>query len=126
MVRDLRNAWADHGLPDGFYDSGVVPMFNTVSGDVFLTNDDYQTAICLDGRLEMWYVLPYGGEGTLGELLAEVNSYTDPDDLEYLARWCYDGGICPACGDPADYCQGHGPSGDPDGYARLRLFGEYV
>jgi hypothetical protein len=26
---------------------------------------------------------------------------------------------CPACGDPADYCQGHGPSGDPRGYALL-------
>jgi len=23
---------------------------------------------------------------------------------------------CPACGDPIDYCQGHGEIGDPDGY----------
>jgi len=24
---------------------------------------------------------------------------------------------CPACGDPHDYCQGHGEIGDPDGRA---------
>ena len=27
--------------------------------------------------------------------------------------------ICPACGDPIDYCQGHGSSGDPVGFAIL-------
>lgn len=26
---------------------------------------------------------------------------------------------CPACGSSMDYCQGHGPSGDPLGYAIL-------
>lgn len=26
---------------------------------------------------------------------------------------------CPACGDPIDYCQGHGPIGDPAGAAIL-------
>ena len=26
---------------------------------------------------------------------------------------------CPACGDPIDYCQGHGETGDPAGYATL-------
>lgn len=26
---------------------------------------------------------------------------------------------CPACGDPIDYCQGHGPIGDPEGHAIL-------
>ena len=28
---------------------------------------------------------------------------------------------CPACGEFIDYCQGHGPMGDPQGYAVLRL-----
>lgn len=27
---------------------------------------------------------------------------------------------CPACGDPIDYCQGHGEIGDPKGYAILQ------
>jgi hypothetical protein len=34
------------------------------------------------------------------------------DDDEYVSS-------CPACGSPIDYCQGHGPSGDPDGFAIL-------
>lgn len=29
-------------------------------------------------------------------------------DVEYFAR-------CPACGEPIDYCQGHGEIGDPVG-----------
>jgi hypothetical protein len=28
---------------------------------------------------------------------------------------CEDTSVCPACGDPFDYCQGHGLIGDPDG-----------
>lgn len=28
--------------------------------------------------------------------------------------------VCPACGDPIDYCQGHGEIGDPEGYAILK------
>lgn len=122
----LLSAWQDHGLPHGFYASGVVPMLNKSSGRVFLTNEDYQVAICVGGTLELWHSLPSGNEGTLEELLAEVNDTTDPDDLEYLSGWCYDQGVCPVCADPADYCQGHGSIGDPDGYARLRLFSEYV
>ena len=34
------------------------------------------------------------------------------NDNEYVSR-------CPACGDIIDYCQGHGPIGDPDGCAVL-------
>ena len=28
---------------------------------------------------------------------------------------------CPACGEPIDYCQGHGEIGDPEGRAALDL-----
>lgn len=28
-------------------------------------------------------------------------------------------GRCPVCGDPYDYCQGHGEIGDPRGFAIL-------
>jgi len=31
---------------------------------------------------------------------------------EYTSR-------CPACGEPIDYCQGHGETGDPAGFATL-------
>jgi hypothetical protein len=27
---------------------------------------------------------------------------------------------CPACGDPIDYCPGHGETGDPAGFAILQ------
>lgn len=32
-----------------------------------------------------------------------------------LENWSH----CPACGDPIDYCQGHGPIADPRGWALL-------
>lgn len=28
---------------------------------------------------------------------------------------------CPVCGDPVDYCPGHGLMGDPSGWLTLRL-----
>ena len=38
----------------------------------------------------------------------------------------FDLGPCPACGDHIDYCQGHGPMGDPQGYAVTRLHDDGV
>ena len=38
------------------------------------------------------------------------------DEAGYLDA---DYGCCPACGDPIDYCQGHGEIGDPAGFAIL-------
>lgn len=34
------------------------------------------------------------------------------DEMTYVSR-------CPACGDPIDFCRGHGEIGDPDGRAIL-------
>jgi hypothetical protein len=34
------------------------------------------------------------------------------DEYEYVSH-------CPACGEPIDYCQGHGLSGDPLGHVIL-------
>lgn len=28
--------------------------------------------------------------------------------------------VCPVCGDPIDYCQGHGPIGDPNGWELMQ------
>lgn len=39
------------------------------------------------------------------------------NEQEYLG----DIPCCPACGIPIDYCQGHGATGDPEGYAILGL-----
>lgn len=35
----------------------------------------------------------------------------------------YGVGTCPACGEPSDYCRGHGPSGDPDGFRAVEAHG---
>ena len=32
---------------------------------------------------------------------------------------------CPACGEPADYCQGHGEIGDPEGFAIVQEWEDY-
>lgn len=83
-VRNLLDAMINHGLPDQFYNDGVHPMFNKISGAVFLTNSDYDVCMVVDGKLEMWYSSPYEGkEGFFGDLLEE---YPDmhPEDQEWF------------------------------------------
>lgn len=45
----------------------------------------------------------------------DADELIDYDDGEFIA-----GGGCPACGDPIDYCQGHGEIGDPIGAMILK------
>lgn len=47
------------------------------------------------------------------------NERAGKDDLRSDGYAVYDA-ACPACGQPIDYCQGHGPSGDPAGFAILQ------
>ena len=68
----------DAAFPEGFYDSGVTIMLNRESGNVFLTNEDYQVAMFNGDKLELFHSLPYGGaEGFLGDLFEE----NSPDEL---------------------------------------------
>ena len=85
-LKKILEAWFDgNGLPDDFDDSGVRPAFNRNSGYVFLTNDEYQVAIEVDGQLESFYTTPYEGyEGTFDELLEEADASWNYEDLEYL------------------------------------------
>jgi PAS domain-containing protein len=65
-------------LPENFGTEGVRVAFNTLSGYVFLVNDDYQCAMFNDGQLEIFHSTPYQGiEGFISDLLAE----NLPDDL---------------------------------------------
>ena len=85
LLRDILDAWLNSGLPDDFYDDGVKPAFNRSSGYVFLVNDDGQTCMDVDGKLESWYYTPYAGhEGFYEDLLAEVDDEWDSEDIEYL------------------------------------------
>lgn len=84
-LRDLLDAWLSSGLPDDFYDDEVRPAFNKYSGEVFLTNSEYQACIEADGHLETWYYTPYSGyEGVYDDLVDEVDESWESDDIEYL------------------------------------------
>ncbi len=54
-LRELIDAWMDQGLPEDFERFGVHPMMNKNSGNVFLTNDEYQVAMMNGNKLESWY-----------------------------------------------------------------------
>jgi hypothetical protein len=58
--------------------------------------------------------------------LPPLNETPEADDgarvnLDEYSDGAFDsrGPACPACGDPIDYCQGHGEIGDPAGFAIL-------
>jgi hypothetical protein len=69
MLIELLQAWNVNGLPEDFEDNQVHPMFNMDSGNVFLTNEDFQVAMINNGKLESFYNSPYNGlEGFFDEL----------------------------------------------------------
>lgn len=87
MLKDLINAMIEQGLPDNFSDDEVVPMMNQNSGNVFLTNSDYQVAMLNGTDLEMFYTLSYHGvEGFASDLFVEFcHGNIEQEDLEELA-----------------------------------------
>jgi hypothetical protein len=52
---ELLNAWREQGLPDDFDNDGVHPMQNNNSGNLFLTNSEYQVAMINGATLESFY-----------------------------------------------------------------------
>lgn len=80
MARDLLDAWMNNGLPSDFEGSGVVVMMNQNSGDVFLTNEEFQVAMESGGKLYSFYNSPYEGkEGSFEDLLAEYAGMHEED-----------------------------------------------
>lgn len=80
MAADLLSAYADGGLPDDFYNEDVTVMMNQNSGNVFLTNAEFQVAMMVDGKLESFYSSPYEGkEGFFDELLEEYADMHEED-----------------------------------------------
>ena len=86
-AQDLFEAWKLNGLPVDFWNNGVKIGFNMNSGYVFLTNSDYQVAMCTTNeqdQLELYsfYTSPYEGkEGSFDELLEEYEDM-HPEDQE--------------------------------------------
>jgi hypothetical protein len=71
-LKDILTAWVNNGLPHDFNHDGVHPMFNMNSGNVFLTNEDYQVAMMSGGELESFYSCPEcGHEGFFYEMANE-------------------------------------------------------
>lgn len=69
MLQDLLKAWDLQGLPVDFYGDGVQAMFNKDSGNVFLTNSEYQIAMMNGDKLESFYYCPQcGHEGFLEDM----------------------------------------------------------
>lgn len=80
MARDLLDAYINNGLPEDFEQSGVTVMMNQNSGNVFLTNDEFQVAMESDGKLYSFYSSPYEGkEGSFDDLLAEYGDMHSED-----------------------------------------------
>ena len=73
MAEELLKAWREQGLPDDFDNDSVVIMMNFYSGNVFLTNTEYQVAMMNDDTLESFYTdFETGEEGFKEELTEEA------------------------------------------------------
>jgi hypothetical protein len=69
-------------LPKDFYNDEVTVMFNTYSGNVFLTNSEFQVAMMNGDTLESFYSCPIcGHEGFLDEM---EHGEDDIECQEYL------------------------------------------
>ena len=93
---ELLTAYCEGARPHDFDDDGVTVMFNTHSGKVFLTNDQYQVAVSDgQGNLASFYVSPSQEcEGTLLELREDFDRECwNGEDIEWLESLCDDHGV---------------------------------
>ena len=95
MLEELIKAMREQGLPEDFYDEEVHPMMNQNSGNVFLTNSEYQVAMMNGDKLESFYWLSYHGiEGFLGDLMCDYyHGNIKEEDFEQLADICEANGL---------------------------------
>lgn len=69
MAGELLLAMEKQGLPEDFLDEEVTVMMNFNSGNVFLTNSEFQVAMMNGEKLESFYSCPNcGAEGFLDEV----------------------------------------------------------
>lgn len=94
MAAELLTA-SEKGFPRDFSDDGVTVMMNTNSGNVFLTNAEFQVAMMNGDTLESFYSCPQcGAEGFFDEIKSpKDHGQTDSstaDDLRECRRWIKD------------------------------------
>lgn len=92
---ELLQAMIDQGLPQDFDNYEVHLMMNQRSGNVFLTNWNYQVAMMNGNNLESFYTLSYHGtEGFVDELWSYFeNGIVYEEDYEQLAEILEDNGM---------------------------------
>jgi len=82
MAATLLTASCDQGFPEDFNDDEVTICMNTGSGNVFLTNSDYQVAMMNGDKLESFYSCPEcGHEGFKDEM---QHNEDNPECQRYL------------------------------------------
>ena len=88
MLEELLCAMRTQGLPSNFDDCEVVPVMNQCSGNVFLSNSEYQVAMMNGDKLESFYTLSYSGEEGFADELYDLfqDGGIDENDLEQLAE----------------------------------------
>lgn len=82
MAEDLLRTWREQGLPEDFSDDEVTIMMNLNSGNVFLTNSDFQVAMMNGDKLESFYSCPYCGHEGFKEDMEHTPK--DQDCTDYL------------------------------------------
>lgn len=87
MLEELLCAMRTQGLPNDFDDDGVTPVMNQCSGNVFLSNAQYQVAMMNGDKLESFYTLSYSGEEGFADELYDLfqDGGIDSHDLKQLA-----------------------------------------
>lgn len=84
-AKDIFEAWKLNGLPSDFENDGVKLAFNKNSGYVFLTNSEYQVAMCDgDKKLYSFYSSPYEGKEGSFEDLKEEYADMNSEDKEWF------------------------------------------
>jgi len=91
----LLKVWNEGELPEDFHDNEVTIMMNTHSGNVFLTNSEYQVAMLNGDKLESFYHDGETGEEGFKEELspkALLNlGLINPDEVIHTASTIING-----------------------------------
>ena len=80
MAGELLTAYSNNNDFAFFSNEGVQLMMNTSSGNVFLTDSDYNVLMMNDDKLEEFFTSPYDGkEGFFDDLLPEYEEMNEED-----------------------------------------------
>lgn len=92
MAADLLKNYANGGgFCPYFSGDGVQLMMNQNSGNVFLTDENFNVLMMNGDRLEGFYVSPYSGhEGFFDDLCSNLNDSWHDEDKEWLKQLAKD------------------------------------